>query len=193
MKGFYISFILVVGLIGCSGSSLVMDRSTDAFAAGDMALISSCEATPGLQSGISSGVDSCHFTEGETIAGHWVLIAPSPSTAKKVTGGVIDLYYRDLHKSYPITDWVIPISFAEFLGASKWTRAFDEGVVEALITVNWDDNAGIQQVTRYRGIAILIITAPGYTRMPIDSGNYSWGTDCKIQYSPAGRSAFKCK
>lgn len=193
MKHLFIISSLLLGLTGCSGSSLVMDRSSEAMASDDMTLISSCQATPGSQIGLSSGVDSCRFTDGDTVAGNWIIIAPSPPNAKKVTGGTVDIYYRDLHKSYSVHDWVISIPFHEMLGINKWSKKFDEGVVEALVTVNWSDNAEIQQVTQYRGIAVIIVTAQGYTRMPIDSGNYSWGASCKVQYSTAGRSAVVCK
>jgi hypothetical protein len=184
------SVILMLLLVGCSGSSIVMDRSADAFSAGDMTLVSSCQAAPGPKLGMASGVDSCRFTVNDTVAGNWILVVPPPKG--QVTGGTVDVYYRDLHKSYPVKDWIVPISFSDFLGITKWTSAFDEAVLEALVTINWNDNENVQQISRYRGIAVLIVTATGYERMPIDSGNSAWGTKCKVQYSPAGRSALQC-
>lgn len=187
-----LSVLMAVCFIGCSGS-LKMDRSADAFTAGDLTLVSSCVSTPGVNMSMASGVDSCRFTNGDTVSGKWILIAPVPKVSQKVTGGTVDVYFKDLHKSYPITDWTIPIDFATFLGIGKWSKDFDEGVLEALVTLNWVDNQGLQQVTRFRGIAVILVNDSGYERLPIDSGNEAWGTTCKIQYTPAGRSAILCK
>lgn len=184
-----LSLLCIVG--GCS--SLAIDSSTDAFAAKDLTLVSSCQATPGQQLSLASGVDSCHFTVGDTVAGSWTLIAPPPGSANKVTSGTVDVYFKDLHKSYPISSWTIPIDFASFLGISQWSTDLDEGVVEALVTLNWSDNEGIMHVTKYRSIAVLIVTASGYDRMPIDSGNQAWGATCKAQFSTTGRSAIQCQ
>ena len=183
---------LAIGCVGCSGS-LKMDRSTDAFNAGDMTLLSSCQAAPGPLISLASGVDSCRFTVGDIVAGKWILIAPPPKNAKKVIGGSVDLYYRDLHKAYPITDWTIPIDFKNFLGNGTWSKDFHEGVIEALVSVSWVDNQGIQQITRFRGIAVLIVTDLGYERLAIDSGNQTWGTSCKVQYTNAGRGSVVCR
>jgi hypothetical protein len=168
-------------------STLTIDASTDAFASNDLTLVNSCQAAP------SGGFDSCRFTVGDSVNGSWTLIAPKPQTALQVTGGTIDLYYRDLHKSYPVTDWATSILFSDFFGISKWTNAYDEGVVEALLTLNWIDNEKVNRITKYRGVALLLVTAAGYDRMPIDSGNQAWGTSCDVQYSTAGRSAVKCQ
>lgn len=181
-------FGLVLGLVGgCSLSPLIIDASTDAFAAGDLTLINSCQAAP------SAGFDSCRFTVGDTVASSWTLIAPKPGTAQQVTGGTVDLYYKDLHKSYPVTGWTISIPWTDFLSLKTWTSAYDEGVVEALVTLNWIDNEKINQVTKYRGVVLLLVTAAGYDRLPIDSGNAAWGATCKVQYSTAGRSAVSCQ
>lgn len=185
--------VLFLFMVGCSGSSITMDRSTNAFDAGDLTLVSSCVSAPGNEFGVASGVDSCRFTVNDTVAGNWILIAPPPKGAKKVSGGTVDVYYLDKHKSYAVKDWVIPISFSDFLGINKWTKAFDESILEALVTINWSDNENVQHIAQYRGIAVLLVTTQGYERMPIDSGNAAWGANCKVQYSPQGRSAVQCK
>lgn len=192
MRKLYLFLAVVLwGFGGCSG--LVIDRSGPAFAAGDMTLISSCVAAPSSAFGLASGVDSCQFSAGDTISSSWVLVVPPPKTAQQVTGGTVDVYFRDIHKSYPISGWAVPIAFADVLGVSKWTKDLDLGVMEALITINWVDNSGVNQVTQFRGIAVLLITTSGYSRLPINSGNQAWGTTCKVQYSTAGRSALQCK
>lgn len=185
----YWSLIVVTAIAaaaGCSGP-VVIDRSSDAFAAGDLSLLHACQASPGR------GVDSCQFTVGDTVSSHWTLIAPKPKNAVGVDGGEADIYFHDIHKSYPIKDWTIDIPWADFLGITKWTADFDETVAEALLTLEWTDNQGIKQITKFRGIAVLIVTAQGFDRMPIDSGQAAWGTTCKVQYSTAGRSAVSCK
>ncbi len=171
---------------GCG--SLVMDKSADAFTSGDFTLISACQTVPGR------GVDSCQFSEGDDIKSAWRLVIPPPKSAAQVIGETVDVYFKDLHKSYTGNGtWVTEIPWADFLGVSKWSKEENKGIVEALVTMNWVDNQGVNQVTQYRGLAVLFVTAPGYERMPIDSGNAAWGTTCKINLSTAGRSALDCK
>ena len=113
-------------------------------------------------------------------------------TESSVIGGTVDVFYRDIHKSYSVTEWTLQISWADFFGAPTWQRSMG-GEVMALLTLNWFDNAGLHQVTEARGLALIIVTKPGYTRIPIDSGNAAWGTKCKVQMSTAGRSVVQCQ
>lgn len=177
---------------GCS-HGVVIDTSQDAFAAGDMTMSSSCESAPGDKLGLASGVDSCRFTDGDKMQSSWNLVAPKPKSALQVTGGTIDIYYRDVHRSYPISDWLIPIPFKDIFNTEAWSADQNQVMVEALITLNWIDNQNIAQVTRYRGFALVLVLKQGYERLPIDSGNAAWGTTCKVQYSTAGRGAIKCQ
>lgn len=174
---------LLAGLLGCS--ALVLDTSTDAIGAGDYTLaLSACGAVPG------GGMDICRVTSGTTIASNWNLVIP---TSGKITGGSVDVYYRDIHKSYPIgKDSVLAISWSDFFGTTTWTAAQD-GEAEALLAVSWTDQNGVSQQTNFRGIAKIVVTAPGYATLPIDSGFQAFATDCKIQYSTAGRGAVSCK
>lgn len=186
--------IMVLLLVGCASTPLPIDTSQNAFASKDLTLIHSCVSSPNNEEiFLAKGVDSCHFTVGDLATGRWVVMAPPPKAEKNVTGGTVDLYYRDLHKSYPVVDWTVSIPFADFLGIKVWDAKFDEAIIEADLTVNWVDNVGLANVSKYRGIIILIVTQSGYEVMPIDSGNSAWGTECKVQYSTAGRSALSCK
>ncbi len=178
--------VTLVAIASCSSTPIV-DSSMSAFAAGDFSLPgSACNAVPG------GGVDSCQVTEGTTINAAWTLVVPKPGSAAGVTGGTVDVYFKDIHKSYGVTDWTLQIPWADFFGASTWDSSMD-GEAMALLTLNWTDNAGIHQVTEARGLAIIIVTKSGYNRMPIDSGNAAWGTKCNVQISTAGRSALKCQ
>jgi hypothetical protein len=180
---------LILLLITCLGScsTMVVDMSMGAFAAGDYTLLgSACEAA------IGGGLDICRVTEGTQISSAWTLIVPKPGKAVGVTGGEVDVYYRDIHKSYAVTDWVLQIPWADFFGSSFWLSDMD-GEVLALLTLNWTDAAGIHQVTQARGFAKIVVMKSGYARIPMDSGQAAWGTKCKIQVSTAGRSAVKCQ
>lgn len=181
----FLLFTLIVS--GCSGQQLQVDSSTEAFKAGEYALVNACQSAP------SEGFDACRFTVGDEIKSSWTLIAPSQKTSKYVTGGTVDVYFKDLHKSYPVGDWLTEIKLGDFLGAKTWTKDYHQGLITALLTLNWTDNEGIAQVSRYRGVALLLVTDKGYSRMPIDSGNAFWEATCRIQYSTAGRSAMSCK
>ena len=163
-----------------------MDPSVDAFASGDYTLIgSACGAVPGR------GMDVCQVTQGSQISTAWTMILPP--IGGKVLGGEIDVYYRTLHKQYSLTDKpILQIPWADFFGSKTWSPDQD-GEVEALALIRWQDNTGVTQVTKLRGLAKIIVTSAGYDRMPIDSGFQAWTTKCTIQYSSAGRSALECK
>lgn len=171
-----------VTLLGCS--ALVIDPSMDAVEAGDSTLaISACEATPG------GGYDICRVKSGDRIESSWKLFIP---IGKRITGGEVDVYYRDIHKSYPINSPILEIPWKEFFGAETWSKAQD-GQALALLFIRWKDDNGIEQITKFRGIAQLVVTAPGYDRLPVDSGFGGFKTSCKITYSTAGRGNVTCK
>lgn len=174
--------ILVAFLLGCS--SLILDPSIPALEAKDYTLVlSACENTPGI------GMDICRVTEGDTIASSWKLIVPQGTP---IEGGEVNVYYRDIHKQYSIGGSVVEIPWREFFGADKWSDDMD-GEALALVLIRWKDDRGIIQVTKFRGIAKIVVTKQGYDKLPIDSGLNQWGTKCKVQYSTAGRSALKCE
>jgi hypothetical protein len=182
----FLSFVLfiVAFAIGCSGRPTKVDPSPDAFDSGDYALLNTaCGAVPGR------GMDACFFTAGSPITSGWNLIAPK---GKTIIGAEADVYYRDIHKQYSASSGsVVTIKWADFFGAKAWSKAQD-GEVMALLTIKWTDGTGLERVTKYRGIAKIFITAPGYERLPIDSGFSTWGSTCEIEYSDAGRSNLLC-
>lgn len=171
-----------VTLLGCS--ALVIDPSMDAVEAGDSTLaLSACEATPG------GGYDICRVTAGTRIESSWKLFVPG---GRRVTGGEIDVYYRDIHKSYAAKGPIVEIPWKDFFGAETWSKAQD-GQALALLLIRYTDDNGVEQVVKFRGIAQIVVTSPGYDRLPIDSGFSTFKTTCKISYSTAGRGAVSCK
>lgn len=177
-----VCFVAVL-LMSCGG--IPIDPSMDAVAAGDFTLgVSACNAVPG------SGMDACHVREGTKIDSAWVLIVPAGFEG--MTGGEVDVYYRDIQKTYPVNNKVIRIPWADFFQNSVWRSEFD-GEALALVSINYKDNDGIDKVQKFRGIAKIIVTKAGYDRLPIDSGYAAWKTTCKIQYSSAGRGAVSCQ
>lgn len=175
--------LLCVLLAACS-TVAVVDTSPDAIKSGDYSLIHSvCGAAPGR------GLDVCLVSDGTPIDSVWRLVVPS---GKSVIAGELDVYYRDIHKSYPISGSVVEIPWKDFFGVDLWSADFD-GEVMALLVVRWKDATGIEQVTKFRGLAKIIVTSKGYERLPIDSGVAQWQTTCKIDYTTAGRSALSCK
>lgn len=179
-----LAMALLGSLLGCS--ALVLDTSTDAVGAGDYTLAgSACDAVPG------GGMDICRVTSGTMIASAWTLVIPNGSP---IEGGEIDVYYRDVHKSYAAVagQTMVQIPWKDFFGVPTWT-ADQDGEVEALLLIRWKDSSGVEQQTKFRGLAKIVVTAPGYDRLPIDSGFAAFSTDCKIQYSTAGRGVVSCK
>lgn len=177
----YTLLALVAG--GCA--AFIVDRSMGSVEAGDYTLaVSACEATPGR------GMDVCHVREGAQIESSWKLIVPAQG--KNILGGEVDVYYRDLHRQYAVTGTVVEIPWKDFFGKEKWDRSMD-GEALALVLIRWKTPEGIEEIAKFRGIAKLIVTKEGYDRLPIDSGFAAWKTECKIQYSTAGRGALECR
>ena len=177
-------FLALLGLGGCS-SALVVDRSIPAVQAGDYTLaLSACESVPG------GGMDVCRVKAGTEIDSVWTLYLPMKG--KSVLGGEVDVYYRDVHRQYPILASVVQIPWKELLGSDVWLRAHD-GEALALALVRWKTPEGLEEIVQFRGIAKIVVTPEGYTRLPMDSGLSAWGMNCEINYSTAGRSAVKCK
>ena len=177
---------MIVGVLFTAAcSSLVVDRSMPAVAAGDYTLaISACENVPG------GGMDICRVRENTTIESVWKLIVPQGKNI--VQGGEIDVYYRDVHRQYGVTGSVVEIPWRDFFSQERWTSDLD-GEALALVLVRWKTPEGIEEVVKFRGIAKIVVTKEGYDRLPIDSGFAAWKTTCKVQYSTAGRGAVQCK
>lgn len=173
--------VLISNQMACA-STVVVDRSPQAIESGDYTLaMSACSAMPGL------GADVCHVKEGQNIDASWRLIMPNGTK-----GGQIDVYYRDISKSYPILSTIVEVPLKDLIGSDVWKRDYD-GEMLALAQVRYIDPQGIEQVARARGMLFLIVTAVGYDPLAIDSGFAATKTRCDIYYSTAGRSAMSCK
>ncbi len=171
-------------LVGCT--TIVIDRSLPAVEAGDytIAMSAGCGAVPGL------GMDVCHVRAGTKIEAVWNLAVPSGH--KEILGGEVDVYYRDVHKSYGITGRVVSIPWKDFFGSDTWESSMD-GEALALVLIRYKTPEGIEEIAKYRGIAKIVVTKEGYDRLPIDSGFGAFTSTCRIVYSTAGRSAMECK
>lgn len=179
-----LALLFLILICGCKTTS-VIDPSPEATASGDLTLLlSACENIP------ARGMDLCRVKEGATIASVWRLILPIDQ--KTFIGGEIDVYFKDKSYTQAITGPLVEIPWRTLSGQDKWTTDLD-GEAEALALIRFKDANGIEQIWRARGIAKVIVTKVGYDPLPIDSGFVAWGTDCKFQYSTAGRSAVSCK
>ena len=162
----------------------ITDPSIDAIKALDLTIVmSACEAMPGR------GADICRVNEGMLIDSSWKIVIPE---AKRISGGEINVFYKDIQKSYAITDSVVLIPWKDLIGASKW-HVDHAGVAQALAVVRYKDDQGIIKQVRAKGLALLVVTKEGYSPMPIDSGFNAVESKCRVQYSTAGRSALECK
>jgi hypothetical protein len=182
--GKYAFVLPLVFLSACVGTP-VIDPSADAFDSQDFTLVhSACQASPGL------GFDICRVTQGTKIESAWTLVIPQTN----VSGGEVDVYLRDIQKSYPIGvgSKTLIIPWTDFFPSGIWDLPMS-GEAMALVLVKFKDGTGIEKTVRYRGLAKILVTKPDYTALPIDSGFSTWKTDCKVQYSTAGRGALKCQ
>lgn len=174
----------LLGVQGCQGT-LGIDPSLPAVQADDLTLVmSGCEAVPGR------GMDICRVKEGQPIESVWRLVVPVGKN--HFISGELTAYFRDLSKSYALKEPLLEIPWKDFFGNVHWDTTHD-GEVMALAQIRWKTPSGVEEIWRARGIAKIVVTKPGYDPLPLDSGFFTWGTLCKIQYSTAGRSAVKCR
>ncbi len=180
----YTSVVFLILLLGCV--SFVIDPSPNAVDAGDLTLVSTCNAIP------VRGMDMCLFKDTAPINSSWTLVVPHDNT--HFLGGEITLYFGDLSKSYAITSDTIEISWAEFFKSSTWNKSLD-GEVLAVAKLRYKNDEGIEEVWRGRGIAKIIITSANYNPVPLDSGYIAFEKSfkCRIGYTTSGRSAVECK
>lgn len=165
-------------------AQVVLDPSVSAVDAGDYTLpLSACEGVPG------GGMDICRVTEGTKIESSWNLIVPSGRPIQSVE---LDVYYRDIHKTYSPTGKVVTIPWKEFFGAERWDSSHD-GEALALLLVTFLDEREQPVLVKFRGIAKIVVTKKTYSRLPIDSSTAAWKYNCKVQMTSAGRSAVSCK
>jgi hypothetical protein len=176
-----ITSLLLICLASCQ---TIVDPSIKAAEAGDFTIMASaCEALPGR------GADICHVKEGSEIGSDWTMIMP---TGKALLGGELTVYYKDISKTYAINGPIVRVPWADLIGHDNWESA-DDGQALALAQIRYKNNAGIEEIVRARGLAIIVVTKPGYSPMSIDSGFATFQTICKIQYATSGRSAISCK
>lgn len=167
---------------GCAG--LVMDRSLPAADAGDLTLaVSACEGVP------ARGLDLCRVKAGAQINSVWRLVMP---TGKPISGGELKVFYRDVVRTYPIQGPLVEVPWRDVMHQDTWTTDMS-GTALALAEIRWKDPEGIEQLWRARGEARVIVLPEGYAPMPIDSGFQTFGTQCRVQYSTAGRGALECR
>jgi hypothetical protein len=162
----------------------VTDPSIESIRALDVTVVmSACEAMPGR------GADICRVNEGAVIDSSWKIIIPE---AKRIDGGEINVFFKDIQKSYAITDSVVVIPWRDLIGSNTWS-VDHAGIAQALAVVRYKDDQGIIKQVRAKGMALLVVMKDGYSPMPIDSGFSAVETRCRIQYSSSGRSAIECK
>lgn len=164
------------------GCQLPIDRMIPAAQAGDLTVVSACDAMA------SRGGDICRMKEGQDVGGAWHLVLP---VGGAVTGGELYVYFKDgASKSYAIKSNVVDVPWVDLVGPGQWSTD-QGGVVLAKGEVRWNDNGGIEQTTALLGEAILIVLKKGYEPLPVDSGLEAFKGKCSFTYgySTAGRSA----
>jgi hypothetical protein len=179
--------LALILLAGCAtGCKIPVDPSIAAVEAKDLTLIgSACETLPGR------GADICRVKEGQAVTGGWRLVIPRVKGS--VVGSEVTVYFkgRSLTVSGGETN-VVEIPWEKLTKGNTWSRD-DDGQALALATVRWKDDRGVIDSTRARGIAIIVVTRPGYDPLSLDSDHAAFGTKCTVVYTTAGRGALSCK
>jgi hypothetical protein len=183
MKFRALTILAVLTIVACS--TVVMDTSSSPVEAGDKTLVlSACQGTP------VAGFDACRVKEGQAVDSVWRLFFPVPSG--NVTGGEVQVNFKDVVKSYAITGPLLEIPWADFFEDKVWRLSYN-GIALALAVVRYKDKEGIEETVRARGEARVLVLKEGYDPMPIGSPFGTFKTKCVIEYSTAGRSAVKCE
>jgi hypothetical protein len=178
--------LLAAAMVTGCASGVLVDTSKQSAQSGDLTLITNagCSAMPG------QGADICRFVEGSPIASAWTFVLP---TSKYLLSANLRIRYRD--RVIPVSapnGGPIVIKWADIVGHSTWL-ASDDGLAQVTGTLQFKSPNSTAEYTDVLGIALLVILAPGYTPMPIDSGHQATSNVCTIEYSTAGRSAISCR
>lgn len=174
----------IISLVLLTACQTVVDPSMNAAFAGDFTIMSSaCDAMPGR------GADICRVKENTDVASEWVLVLPHST---QLLGGEVTAYYRDISRSYPITNSIVRIPWSDLVGHKQWELS-DDGEAMVLAQIRYKNNSGIEEIIKAKGLAILVVTKAAYDLLPIDSGFTAFKTHCDISYSTSGRSAISCK
>lgn len=171
-------------LLLCSCTTMKKDSSPKAVASNDMTLVhSACSSAP------SQGLDICRVVQGAAITQSWIMILP---VKRGLRSGEIRVRYKDSLRTFPINPdtAVFILPWREIIGHDEWALE-DEAPAQALAKLEFEDFPGLTYVD-IMGVAFVVVLKRGYSPMPIDSGAEYFTTDCKIEYSTAGRSAILC-
>lgn len=176
-------YILPFLLFLTACATITMDTSIPSVNAGDVTLISACDAMPGR------GADICRFKDGMIISSSWKLLVPNGDGVKS---GYVVITYKDVTKQYPISGPVVEIPLKDIIGQDTWNKDRDSfQIVQARARVIYKGITTDEEV-QVRGFALIVVTDTAYDPIPIDSGLNTFNTNCKIQYTTAGRSALQC-
>lgn len=182
-----ILLVPVLALASCSGT-LVIDASIPAVEAGDYTLAgSACDGH------IGDGFSVCRVKQDTRIDSVWSMVVPP--VGGRILGVEVDIFYRDLPNPTHMStkDAVVTVAWKDILHATTWTQDL-AGEAEALVDVKYQTDTGLTETAKFKSGAKILVLAPGYERMPMDStAAVGWETTCKVQYSTAGRSAVSCK
>lgn len=171
-------------LLLSSCTSFRKDSSPKAIDSGDKTLVhSACSSAP------SQGLDICRVVQGAAISQSWIMILP---VRKGLRSGEVRVRYKDQLKTYAINPdtAVFILPWREIIGHDVWELS-DEAPAQALAKLEYENFPGLTFVD-IMGVAFVVVLKRGYSPMPIDSGAEYFTTDCKIEYSTAGRSAILC-
>lgn len=170
--------------LAASCQTLVVDPSPAAADKGDKTLIVSAG---GSAPKLRQGFDMLRVVEGSLI--QEIITLPVP-----LGGPLLAVELRIRYKG-EIIPWTVDklpveIPWKELIKHDTW-QLDDESPVQISGTVRYQGGTN-EEFFRVLGFVFPVVLKKGYSPMPIDSGNHTWETECKIQYSTAGRSAIQC-
>jgi hypothetical protein len=125
--------------------------------------------------------------EGSKIDAVWTLIVPWNS---RMVSGEMVIRYKDQRIPVSITGPKVEVKWADIVGRDTW-RQDDDVPAQATATIRFKGKE-TEEFVDLLGIAFPVVLQRGYAPLPFGSGNESWETECRVQYSSAGRSAVKC-
>lgn len=178
---FLVLVLMCCGLWGCN--SIPIDPSPSALASNDKSLV----FTAG-QNGLRQGIDIVRVWEGDPIGQGLQIVVPQGDAVKALE---VSAHYNGTKTSFASKNNVLVIPYQQLTKHTEWSLD-DDGVVQIYAKVQVEKDSEPLWIDA-QAYAYIVVLRKGYSPLPLNSGVEAFKTNCKVQYTTAGRSVAACK